>query len=388
MVLRATFSENNLTSTVEALNKELPEKEDSNPVSWILNELNNQFWRTITGQTDPPEEFIYYNQLAVETPLIGYLESGNDEDDSQLPWWLCSFKWTFEMIGQETIELPRDNGDIDRFKDFDPSETRVYRPELVFDDDGTDLESLLKSLVDLKNELINSADIEKSERTIYEGSQDHPQLPAGVFDLAGDTPIRTTGKFETWLRSLLQLCPPYNETTTALTWYNTGLPTRVVEAMLENEINHLERAGLIPDPDWVWNESYREAIAQIMDFRGVFDWEIGNGSQSQSLMEDSLEAVYIQTWLANTDPLSKKQAKAIRLAADKSRTSTDQNNEMEYAPYCIELPISYDRKRYNLLTFDTQRRKKRGRLYSNSESRAEVIIQTIEQADLFPELDE
>lgn len=388
MLLRDALSEENLTATVTALDKQLPEKEDSDAVPWLLDELRDEFWRTITGQTAPPEEYIFYNQLAVDTPLIGYLETENDEDNAQLPWWLRSFEWTFEMIGQETLKLPKDDGDIDRVKDFDPSETRVYRPELVFDGDGADLESLLEALVDLKNALTNSADIEKSERTVYEESQDHPQLPTDVFDLADDTPIRTTGKFETWLESLLQLCPPYNETTTALTWYNTGLPTRAMEAMLEDDINHLRRAGLTPNPDRVWNESYREAIAQIMDFRGVFDWEIGNDSQNQSLMEDSLETAYIQMWLANTGPLSKKQAKAIRLAAETYRSSADQNNEMEYAPCCVELPISYDRKRYNLLTFDTQRQKQNGGLYSRNESRAEAIIQTIEQAGLFPELNE
>jgi hypothetical protein len=387
MVLRVALSENNLTETIRALDKELPEKEGTDPVSWILDEFSDEFWRTITGQTDPPEEYIFYNQLAVETPLIGYLETGNDEDNSQLPWWLRSFNWTFEMLGQETLQLPRDDGDIDRVKDFDPSETRVYRPELVFDDDGADLESLLEGLVDLKNALTNSADIGKSERTVYEDSQDHPQLPADLFDLAGDTPIRTTGKFETCLQSLLQLCPPYNETITALTWYNTGLPTRAMEAMLEDDINHLRRAGLTPNPDRVWNESYREAVAQIMDFRGVFDWEVRNNSHNRALMEDSLEAAYIQMWLENTSPLTEKQAKAIRLAADRSRSSADQN-EMEYAPCCIELPISFDRKRYNCLTFDTQRRKRNGGLYSGDESRTEAIIQTIEQADLFPDLNE
>lgn len=388
MNLGVALSENNLTAAVTALNEELPVKEGADPVSWILDELSDEFWRTITGQTDPPEEYIYYNQLAVETPLIGYLETEDDKSESQLPWWLRSFNWTFEMIGQETLELPKDDENIDRVNDFDPSETRVYRPELVFDSNGSDLESVLEALVDLKKELTDSADVEKSERTVYESSQDHPQLPDDVFDRSGDIPIRTTGKFETWLQSVLQLCPPYNETTTALTWYNTGLPTRAMRAMLEDDINHLRRAGLTPNPDRVWNESYREAIAQIMNFRGVFDWKVRNNSHNQSLMEDSLEAAYVQMWLENVSPLTEKQTKAIRLAADESRSSADQNNEMEYAPCCIELPISFDRKKYNLLTFDTQRRKKYGGLYSDDVPRAEAIIQSTEQADLFFNLNE
>lgn len=385
MDLENTFSEDNITTTVTALNRELPKTKSRDAKTWLLDEISDQFWRTITGQTDPPEAYISYNQLAVENSLVGNLKT-EDEDNSKLPWWLRSFKWTFEMIGQETLELPKDNGSINKIKAFDSTETLVYRPELAFDSDGADLQTLLQGLVNLKNELTNSANIEFSEQTVYEDSKTHPQLPADVFDLAGETPVRTTEGFENWLKSLLQLCPPYNETTTALTWYNTGLPRRAMEEMLEDNFNHLKRAGLTSNSSKVWNESYRGAIKQIMDFRGVFDCELSNNSQYQSPMKNSLETIYIQMWLANQDGLSEKQAKAVRLASEESKTSSDQTDEMEYAPCCIELPISYDRKRYNFLTFDTQRRKKRGGFYHGDMSRVEAIIQMIEQANLFPDL--
>jgi hypothetical protein len=291
------------------------------------------------------------------------------------------------MIGRETLELPQDKDEIDRVKDFDPSETRVYKPELTFDDNGSSFKKLLTGLVALKDEIINSAAIEGAERTVYEGARGHPALPTDVFTLAGDAPIRTTDEFETWLESLLELCPPYHETTMALTWYNTGLSLRLMESMLEEDVDHLNRAGLVIDQDRVWNNSYREAIAKIMGFRGVFDWELQIGSQYQQPMANNLEAEYIQQWLSNTEPLSERQAKAIRLAANENKTSDDLHNETEYAPCCIELPISYHRARYALLTFDTQRQKKHGGLYANYVHRAKAIKQAIEQANLFPESD-
>lgn len=387
MKIEQALSSENLEGTLDALQTQLPEKEGSDPSEWIITEIEDQVWKLITGESAAAKERVPYNQLrmAEYEEFIGYKDQADSQDDSErLPWWFRSFDWKFESLGQPAVKIQNGADKIEQLGDFDPEKTDVYRPKYNPNNIRRSLKKLLSGLNALKNELIQSADVDQSQRTVYRAGKKHPELPSHVFELSSTHPVvTTTGEFEQWLKSLLSLCPPYNETTTALTWYNLGLPRDVTERVLGDDVSVLNQAGLNSNNDRIINREYRDAFADIMAFQGVFDWTVEAETPLESQLDRGLEAAYIGSWLSNRSRLDPDESDAIETAHEYGVNTDDQGNEMEYAAYCVTLPISYHGKDRYRLTFDTEKRKNNGYIYhyNDQRQRAEKILASLKQAN-------
>jgi len=389
------LSQDKIESTFEAIQTQLPEREGNNPPEWVINEIEEQLWTKIAGSDATSQEYVIYDELKIPAPFLGYVQPAKENKNTeQLPWWLRSFDWKFQDIGESIIETRNGASEIKQLRNFDPAETRVYRPDYNPNNERKSIKKLLEGLNKFKNGLIKSTQIRQSERTVYKSEEKHPELPAEIFKITSDTSseavvIETSEEFKQWLNSILQLCPPYNKTTTALTWYNLGLPREVAEQLLEEDIDTIEQAGLMSDQNRMMNREYRDAVSDIMAFQGVFDWTVKSDAPSELPLDDGLESVYIGAWLHNSGQLEPEEVEALRLASKKSIHEDDKNNEMKYSHQCIGLPISYDGKKHHRLTLDTQTRTQNGKIGYKREqrSRAKRIYEALEETRYFPDPD-
>lgn len=389
------LSENELKNTFEEIQTQLPEKEGYSPPEWVINEIEEQLWVTIAGSDAKSQEYLMYNKMEISSPFLGYIQPNEEENNTgQLPWWLQSFDWKFESIGEPVVEAQNGASEVKQLRNFDSEETRVYRPEYNPNSDQRCIKKLLSGLNKIKIELAEATEIRRSGRTVYDSEEDHPKLPSKIFELSSVTSpessvIKTSKEFEQWLTSILQLCPPYNETTTALTWYNLGLPREIGEQLLEKDIDAIEQAGLISDQNRIMNRSYRDAVSDIMSFQGVFDQTVNSDAPPELSLDEGIEAAYIGAWLHNTGQLESGEVEAIHLASKNTKYEDDRDNEMKYSYHCIGLPISYDGKKNYRLTFDTQSRIKSGKIGYEAEqrSRAKKIYEALKETSYFPDLD-
>jgi hypothetical protein len=396
--LEDALSEESMEETLTGLQRYIWEDNNGDAVDRITEGIADQFWMTIAGLEDPSEEYVTYDSLEQGTKdQVGYTPDSEEVDEEdRLPWWFRSFEWEFRMTNRGAIRVGDEEGGLNRLTEFDPEKTEIYKPVFNGGSDREDLASLIEGLATLRDELFKYVDVNDPNQLI-DGDDEKP-LPSELFELPSKGgSISSTEAFGEWLEGLLALCPPFNPTTTALLWYNTGLPEHAVED-LGVDPGVMRAAGLLDDEGLVQNEAYSDAFAGIMPFRGIFDQFVASGPDDAPLGH-GLEAAYIDAWATNENSLTEREIEALRRSGENSKDPIDEDDQERLASCCLTLPIHYERRESSnathvALAFDTQNRYPGGiNPLSNygidQESRAKEILSTLKAVyELLPVADE
>ncbi|ELZ42653.1 hypothetical protein C464_17397 [Halorubrum coriense DSM 10284] len=355
MEVEEALSPEAVREVVRKIQRYLWEEDTSDAQDRINSKISDQFWKTVTRTDESSGDDVPYESLANGVAdLIGYIES---EDDDDLPWWLHDFEWSFESTGDG--EFSTSDGDLERLESFDPNTTRVKISEYSSGSDREDLDGLIDGIVSVRDELVKHTDIDDPSDLIT--GEEKERFPDSIFSIMESDPddddpsrIETTGEFNGWLKELVRLCPPFNRTTTALIWYNVGLPVYAVED-LGVDVDVLTDVGLSDEDDdeHVYSSTYRNAFADIMRFRGVFDREVAVETEDTE-MGAGLELAYIDAWASATNQLDDEKQETIRMCSSDRASNLDDNERSRRAPHCLELPVRYDYDEGYYLTFDTQ----------------------------------
>jgi hypothetical protein len=376
--LEEAFSPENVQATIKKIQRRIWEEDAGKATERIREQISDRFCKSITGEDDPAEENFPYNSLEPRAQeQIGYIEGIDSEEE--LPWWLEQFEWKFDATGGGQITVPAD--DLDQLASFDPEKTRVEKPQFDGGSGRHDLSALIKGLVRVRDELVEHVEIDDPNELIT--GDDKIDVPEQIFgDLQSEEDrIETTDEFKNWLGGLVSLCPTFEETTTALLWYNVGLPTHAVEDLgIDTEI--LDSVGLV-NGDHVYSEAYRDALTDIMRFQGIFDWEVNTEPKMpDSRMGSGLEAAYIHVWAQGIDRLNDDEQETIRRCSENWGNPVKEDERNKRAAHCLELPVWYESPGDYYPTFDTQgRRNYNSRLNKYNESqpdRAEAIVTALE----------
>jgi len=91
--------ENSFSETLSQINEYLGSLEQLPDKSAFKSAVEDDLWRSITRQSDPPSEVQYDELPEVAHSLFGGVEENREESD---PWWLEKFNWTAEFGGENT----------------------------------------------------------------------------------------------------------------------------------------------------------------------------------------------------------------------------------------------------------------------------------------------
>jgi len=295
--------------------------------------VENSLWKELGGK--PREDSLEYTHLPKESKSI----IGWNEEEGSVPWWLEDFEWTARMGSKEAGEhVKLDSVDaLETFEqNYDPERTLIEKPELK---EG--ITSILSGFDRLKKELDT-----KFEDRNFTGET---EFDGEVF-VFHDGRVKTSTSFRDWFyEDLLPLCPPFNETLTALFMSNVNIKVDALREVYDEEFqNCLQEIGLYTDEsERVYNEEYYESLKEVLIYRSdrVFDCRLGN-PESESL--GPLEEEFYKSQYRQVDGSS--EIACLHSVSENDPSELKKGEEYSFArvafqyPVCLEYyPSRFDR---------------------------------------------
>jgi len=292
--------------------------------------VEDALWKEFGGDTG--EDSLEYVHLPEESKSI----LGWNEEDESVPWWLEDFEWTARMGSKEEGEFVKlDSVDsLGTFeKNFDPRRTSIDRPVLE-----ESVASILCGFDRLKEELDDWF-----ENRDFTGET---EFPDEVFIINSGV-VETSTSFRDWFYDdLLPLCPPFNETLTALFMANTNITVDALRKAYDEEFqNRLQEIGLYTDvknsheTERVYNKEYYKGLNKSLTYgrERVFDCCLGNPEFERlgPLEEEFYKSQYRQvddggeiTWL--------------RRVAKNDPSQLEEGEEYSFAEVAFQYPVSLE----------------------------------------------
>jgi hypothetical protein len=236
------------------------------PTSSEFKELvEDSLWKELGGGSE--EDSLEYNRVPEESKSI----IGWNEEEESVPWWLEDFEWVARIGSKEAGEQIKLDS-VDALKTFeqnyDPERTLIDKPKLT-------TTSILGGFDKLKKELHT-----KFEDRDFTGETEFDR-EMFVFH---DGRVETSTSFRDWFyEDLLPLCPPFNETLTALFMSNVNITVETLREVYDEEFqNRLQEIGLYTDDtdetERVYNKGYYKGLKNILTYQRdrIFDCRLGN----------------------------------------------------------------------------------------------------------------
>lgn len=239
-------------------------------------------------------EIAYEEMTSKGQGVIGYIQS--EDGETAIPWWLTEFKWDATTIGEDSLTLDSvDN--LNHFENFIIDETTIEKPELLHQRRGVsnDLCGALENFDQIYSELTNYIDVSKKTKP-----EVRLTLPDQIFKVA-EGQVQTTEEFQTWVQSVVQLCPPFNKSLTALLMVLSKVDVDVARGVLSDHVTtNLEAIGAFGET-LVYNVNYFDPLASSGNSLLTYNWSmfdiqlpyVNNGYDYLA----PLEAAFYENWV-------------------------------------------------------------------------------------------
>lgn len=214
----------NTSSFVDALSRAdeyLSRLQQLPPASEFKEAVEQEFWMSVTGKSDPPKEVAYTDLPDSAHNLIGTYEG---VDGPIEPWWLQEFTWK-ARFGSE-VELQGEG--LESFaENFDRDATTIKRPTLQQNLQTGHVYDAIKALHEIRSEL--------EDRITRASGVRFPDFPESLF-VVKEGSVEPTDVFSEWIESLLSLAPAIGPEATALYLAHTGTSKAAAESALDDDL--------------------------------------------------------------------------------------------------------------------------------------------------------
>lgn len=278
--------------------KQLPDPEA------FKQQVESDLWACVVPDDKQNATEVAYEELTPAAQgVIGYIKT--DDGDGEVPWWLIAFKWEATTIGEDALTLNSvDN--LEQFEDFIVGETTIKKPELLHQRIGVrnDVYGALANFKQISDELAEHMEIRGHQNVDLE-------LPDRIFDIS-DGQFQTTEAFQTWMTSLVQYCPPFNEQVTALLLVLSQADADLAREVLSDQVAaDLKAIGVLGESR-VYNDAYFDALGSsgnslLTDQWQVFDVELPYVNETYDYLAP-LEAAFYETWIEENTEFIKQNA--------------------------------------------------------------------------------
>jgi hypothetical protein len=298
-VIESSFSES-LSRIDEYLGRlqELPGK------STFKSAVEDDLWKSVTQQSDPPSEIKYDELPEVAHSLFGKVEENEEESD---PWWLNEFNWTAEF-GGETLILRND--ELETFaQNFDRNRTLIQKPRFREETIRTEQRSLYvihEQLLQVRTELEEHIDVDNTATFL--------DFPETLFNVEQGRVV-ISDEFDEWIDSFLGLLPALGSEATALYLANTGTSRSAAETVLDSELfKKVDRLGILQNSGC--NKNYVKTYNTILEATEVANRRIPNGEDDSDLtgLEYQLYSSFIETF----EPANESTAELFNSATQRT----------------------------------------------------------------------
>lgn len=289
--------------------------------------VTDAVWELVAGEAADRDAVVFAELPQKGADLFGLVETPAGE--TRLPWWFESFRWTVREpdIRGVVIDDPDSLRDIEN---LDPTRASVERPEL-----RTDFVDVLEAAKRLRAELGRHLSADPGDPTIGE-------FPDRPFERR-EGGIRTTDEFAGWFEDVVALCPPANETLTALLTANSNVRWEIARQVLAGDLlDRFEAVGLrdagTSGEDRVFNWTYHESLVTLVRLSGVFDLSLSDGDGPLAPPERAL----YEGW-AGAAEVDGDLHRWVSAVAGYGQESLDPVEEREFAAVAFDAPLRLDR---------------------------------------------
>lgn len=321
--------------------------------------VESDLWACVVPADKQEATEIAYDELTPDGQgVIGYIEL--DDGDNSVPWWLTAFKWNATTIGEDSLTLDSVDS-LEQFEDFIVGETTIKKPELLHKRAGVsnDLCGVLANFGQFYTELTEHIDV--PEETDAESEL---ALPDQIFKIS-DGQVQTTEPFQTWVQSVVQLCPPFNESLTALLLVLSEADADVAREVLSDQVvANLEAVGILDDAT-VFNETYFDALGSSANSLLTYEWTVFD--IQLPYVNDTydylapLEAAFYETWIEENPAFIEQHKDWFILTGGSAKTI---ESSPAFGQVAVQSPIVQKRGR---ATYCTLSLRKSGRFSTASD---------------------
>jgi len=319
----------------------LPEPEE------FQETVESDLWQAFAGQEDPGTSVDYESLPDESKSVIGYV----DDEKQSAPWWLTSFRWKASSRGEEILLEEGDTfeEELAKIENLDPKATEIYRPSFRNPHGRDTVLDVLEAFENLSAAL--------DERIGIDGSSTDSALPQDIFEI-GEESISTTGEFESWFNTLLQLSPPVNGELTSLLMMNAGVKREATDDIVPSELlEKIERLGLSNGE--IFESEYYQPLTDIMMLSQVFDLVIPGTARFDEL--GGLEGLFYENWAEHHDGDGEVH-RWIDQASDWDPDSLEEGEEHIFAGIVFSAPLrlKYSKPCYVTLGVNSPQSKNQG----------------------------
>lgn len=284
-------------------------------------------WDLVAGESATEESVVFAELPEAGKRLFGLVEGPGG--DRRLPWWFESFRWTVREPDIRGVVID-DPDALREIENLDPTRAGVERPEL-----RSDLVRVLEAFQRLRAELGRHVAVGPAEPTVAE-------FPERVFE-PREGGIRTTDAFAEWFDDVVALCPPVDESLTALLTANANVKWEIARQVLAGDLlERFEAVGLrdtgAGGDDRVFNWTYHESLVTLVGLEGAFDLALDGDDGSLAPPERAL----YRSWAGEAE-LGGDLHRWIEAVAGYGQESLGPVEEREFAAVAFESPLRLDR---------------------------------------------